>query len=103
MKPLTKTYIIKNSRPHPISRNGGVYENARQYVEQIGEYSLSIVGGCRGLYGDFRNTFEVALIDESTGKFVTGKYSSSTKSDDVLGHATIDEINDLYFNIPRKG
>jgi hypothetical protein len=53
------------------------------------------------LYGNFKNTFEVALIDDNTGEFVTGKFSSSTKSDDVLGHANIDEINDLYFNIPR--
>jgi hypothetical protein len=104
MKPLTKEHIIKNSKPHGMSLNGiGVYKDARQYTETIGEYTLSIVGGCSGLYGDFRNTFEVALIDESTGKFVTGKYSPSTKSDDVLGYATIDEINDLYFNIPRKG
>jgi hypothetical protein len=104
MKPLTKEYIIEKSKPHGMSLNGiGLYKDARQYTETIGEYTLSIVGGCSGLYGDFRNTFEVALIDESTGKFVTGKYSSSTKSDDVLGHATIDEINDLYFNIPRKG
>jgi hypothetical protein len=102
MKPLTKEYIIKNSKPHGMSLNGiSDYKNARQYTETIGEYTLSIVGGCSRLYGDFRNTFEVALIDKSTGKFVTGKYSPSTKSDDVLRYATIDEINDLYFNIPR--
>ena len=82
---------------------GGVkdYKDARQYIETIGNYTLSIVGGCKGLYGDFKNTFEVALIDETNGQFVTGKYCPGTKSDDVLGHATIEEINDLYFNIPR--
>ena len=100
MKPLTKTYIIKNSRPHPISIKGGVYENARQYVEQVGDYTLSIVGGGQGLYGNFKNSFEVALIDNTNGNFVTGKYSS--KGEDVLGWAGIDDINEIYFNIPRK-
>jgi hypothetical protein len=102
MKPLTKEYIIEKSKPHRMDLNGITdYKNARQYTEKVGRYTLSIVGGCSKLYGDFKNTFEVALIDESDSKFVTGKFSSSTKSDDVLGYATIDEINDLYFNIPR--
>jgi hypothetical protein len=103
MKPLTKEHIIQNSKPHPISL-GGIpsYRNARQYTEEIGDYTLSIVGGVEGLYGKFKNTFEVALIDNSNGEFVTGKYSNSTKSDDVMGYANIDEINDLYLNIPRK-
>jgi hypothetical protein len=101
MKPLTKEHIIKNSKPHGMALSGiGEYKNARQYVETIGDYTLSIVGGCSGLYGDFKNTFEVALIDETNGEFVTGKYSS--KGDDVLGYADIDDVNEIYFNIPRK-
>ena len=100
MKPLTKEHIIKNSRPHSISRMGGEYKNARQYVEQVGDYTLSIVGGGQGLYGNFKNTFEVALIDDTNGEFVTGKFCS--KGDDVLANAGIDDINELYFNIPRK-
>jgi len=102
MKPLTKEHIIQNSKPHGMASSGlQNYRNARQYTEKVGNYTLSIVGGCDGLYGNFKNTFEVALIDDNNGEFVTSKYSSGTKSDDVLGHATIDEINDLYFNIPR--
>lgn len=102
MKPLTKEYIIKNSKPHGMDLNGiESYKNARQYTEKVGRYTLSIVGGCSKLYGDFKNTFEVALIDEDAGKFVTGKFCPGTKSDDVLEYANIDEINDLYFNIPR--
>jgi hypothetical protein len=102
MKTLTKEHIINNSKPHGLALSGlPNYSNARQYTEKIGNYTLSIVGGCSGLYGNFKNTFEVALIDDNTGEFVTGKFSSSAKSDDVLGHANIDEINDLYFNIPR--
>ena len=102
MKPLTKEYIIHNTKPHGMDLNGiESYKNARQYTEKVGRYTLSIVGGCSKLYGDFKNTFEVALIDEDAGKFVTGKFCPGTKSDDVLGYANIDEINDLYFNIPR--
>jgi len=102
MKPLTKEHIINNSKPDGLGLAGiPNYKNARQYTEKIGNYTLSIIGGCGGLYGDFKNTFEVALIDDNNGEFVTGKYSPSTKSDNVLGYATIDEINDLYFNIPR--
>lgn len=100
MKPLTIEHIIKNSKPHPTSLMGGEYKSARQYVEQVGDYTLSIVGGGQGLYGNFKNSFEVALIDNVNGDFVTGKYSS--KGDDVLGWAGIDDINEIYFNIPRK-
>ena len=45
MKPLTIEYIIKNSKPHSMSLMGGKYKSARQYVEQVGDYTLSIVGG----------------------------------------------------------
>ena len=98
MKPLTIEHIIKNSRPHHTSmwRKG----NPKQYTQIIGDYLLSIVGGGVGLYGDFKKEFEVALIDKTTGKFVTGAYSS--RGDDVLPYASIDEINEIYFNIPRK-
>ena len=94
MKPLTIEHIQKHSTEHPMKLG------ARRYREVIGDYILSIVGGGVGLYGDFVNNFEVALIDQDTGDFVTGAYAK--RDDDVLGYATIDEINELYFNIPRK-
>lgn len=93
MKPLTVDFIIKNSRRHPMGRQG------RMFTMIIGNYALSIVGGGRGLYGDFENDFEVALIDIESGKFVTSFFAR--RGDDVLPYAKIDEINDLYFNIPR--
>jgi hypothetical protein len=98
MKPLTVEYIRKNSKPHPLAEMKG--QDARMFREHIGDYILSIVGGATGLYGDFINEFEVALIDHDTGDFVTSAYSP--RGNDVMGFATIDEINDLYFNIPRK-
>jgi hypothetical protein len=66
MKPLTKEHIIKNSKPHGMSLNGiAGYKNARQYTETIGEYTLSIVGGCSGLYGDF-----IIVTEEQLGSII---------------------------------
>lgn len=98
MKALTLDYIIKHSKPHPISRMDD-REDARMFQKKIGNYTLSIVGGSQGLYGDFKNDFEVALIDDDTNEFVTGKFCK--RGDDVLAYADIDEINEIYFNIPR--
>ena len=98
MKPLTKQYVISNSKPHSVMSD--IYPEARQYKESVGNYLLSIVGGANGLYGDFLDTFEVAVIDESDGRFVTGLFSK--RGDDVLAYASLDEINEIYFNLPRK-
>ncbi len=93
---LLTTEILKNeAKVHPL---GSGY----QYTEKIGDYTLSIVGGTSGLYGNFKTDFEVALIDNTDGRFVTGMYSKRGESDGVLAYASIDEINDLYLNIPRK-
>lgn len=93
MKPLTIDFIKRKSRLHPVGREG------RMYTMEIGNYLLSIVGGGIGLYGDFETSFEVAVIDKDSNKFVTSFFAR--RGDDVLPFATIDEINDLYFNIPR--
>ena len=93
MKPLTVEFIKDNSKPHPIGKG-------RMFTTQIGNYCLSIVGGAIGLYGDFENDFEVAIIDKESDKFVTSFFAR--RGDEVLPYATIDEINDMYYNIPRS-
>jgi hypothetical protein len=93
MKPLTVEFIKDNSKPHTIGKG-------RMFTMQIGNYCLSIVGGAMGLYGDFENDFEVAIIDKESDKFVTSFFAR--RGDDVLSYATIDEINDMYYNIPRS-
>jgi hypothetical protein len=100
MKPLTIEYIRENSKPHPSKSFD--FGEARVFHMYIGEYLLSIVGGGQGLYGDFITSFEVALIDTATKDFVTSKYTSSSISGDVLMFASIDDINEIYYNIPRK-
>ena len=58
--------IIKFSKPHP-----GSMENARQTVLTDGKILLSIVGGAKGLYGDFENDFELAIMEVGERNFVT--------------------------------
>lgn len=95
MRLLTLDILKTEAKIHPLG-------TGYQYIEEIGDYTLSIVGGTSGLYGDFKSDFEVALIDNTDGRFVTGMYSKRGETEGVMGYATIDEINDLYLNIPRK-
>lgn len=94
MRLLTKDILKNEAKPHPL---GSGYH----FTERIGDYTFSIVGGVHGFYGDFSTDFEVALIDNTDGRFVTGLYGRRGESDGVMGYATIDEINELYLNIPR--
>lgn len=94
MRLLTKEILKNEAKPHTL---GSGYH----FTEKIGDYTLSIVGGVPGLYGDFVTDFEVALIEDTTGRFVTGLYARRGESAGVMAYATIDEINELYLNIPR--
>ena len=60
-------------------------------------YKISVVGGGRGLYGDGKNTFEVAVFDRM------GEMIMLSENDQVLGWMTIDEVNKIiqkYDNEP---
>lgn len=59
----------------------------------FGRYSVSIVGGKQGLYGDFIETFEVAIIDNTDKKFVTKLFCGGTS--DVLGYLSVDEVENI--------
>lgn len=48
--------IIENSEPHQ-------FKTGRQNLFRVGDYYFSVIGGGWGLYGDFENTFEVAILD----------------------------------------
>jgi hypothetical protein len=95
MRLLTHEILIAEAKIHSS------YFGGFQFTEKIGDYTLSIVGGNSGLYGDFINDYEVALIDNTDGRFVTGLYGPRGESDGVMAYANIEEINELYFNIPR--
>lgn len=74
---ITVQDIIKWSKPHPVgegSRRTRIMNNAIEF---------SIVGGGRGLYGDFEKTFEVAIFDVESGDFMT-RFFYPDGSDDVI-------------------
>jgi hypothetical protein len=60
--------VLDRAKPHGISNDG------KQTIFETPDYKVSIVGGRAGLYGDFINTFEVAIIRKSDGEFVSGEF-----------------------------
>jgi hypothetical protein len=76
---ITIKDIINLSKPHPVVGGGRALRIGNDNVE------FSIVGGARGLYGDFINDFEVAILDKENGEFVT-KFFYPEASDDVIGY-----------------
>lgn len=61
---ITFEDILKKSQPHSIGEGKMVRYETPHII-------ISIVGGRQGLYGDFNETFEVALIDKKSGDFIS--------------------------------
>jgi len=80
---LTIEDIISMAKPHNLGGKRTTIENKR--------FILSIVGGGRGLYGDFENNFEVAIIDKKTGDFATTLFEPDA-TDDVMGYVEADVV-----------
>ena len=94
---ITIKEIISNSKPHPNGMFG-----ARQTVMTDDRVILSIVGGAQGLYGDFIEEFEIAIIDAETRNFVT-KYYVPESSDDVLAYVNSDKVEEIANSIFKNG
>ena len=77
--------IIEWAKTQPIS--GG-----KQTRIQSRNYTISIVGGRQGLYGDFENDFEVAVMD-SKKNFVTKYFKNN--GEEVLAYATASEVEEI--------
>lgn len=58
----------------------------------FGKFVVSIVGGKKGLYGDFVDTFEVAIIDNQSHNFVTKLFCGGG---DVMGWQTIEQVESI--------
>jgi hypothetical protein len=84
---ITIDYIKKNALPHDIS--GG-----KRMILYNEKYVLSIVGGTKGLYGDFENDFEVAIIDPLNKEFIT-KLFFPENGDDVVGYLSCEELEKI--------
>jgi hypothetical protein len=81
--PYTWKDIFKGSKEH-LTGEG------RQRIIFIGKLTVSIVGGRPGLYGNFFDTFEVAILD-TMRDFVTKEVLPEYK-DDVIPYATTEEV-----------
>ena len=92
---ITVENIIEWSKPHPL--DGG--KMTRLYNDEI---EFSIVGGRSGLYGDFENDFEVAIIDRKSGDFIT-KFFYPEGSDDVIGYMKLEDVEKLVNQVLGKG
>ena len=92
---ITVENIIEWSKPHPL--DGG--KMTRLYNEEI---EFSIVGGRSGLYGDFQEDFEVAILDRKTGDFRT-RFFKPELSDDVIGYMPKDDMIQMVNQILKTG
>jgi hypothetical protein len=91
---ITIKDIIDGSKPHPL--DGG--KMTRLYNDEI---EFSIVGGRSGLYGDFENDFEVAILDRKTGDFRT-RFFKPELSDDVVGYMPKNDVVEFVNQILGK-
>lgn len=85
---ITVNQIIEWSKPHPVGDGGKRTRIATDAIE------FSIVGGARGLYGDFEDTFEVAIFDVQSGDFMT-RFFHPEGGDDVIPYMSGEELEEL--------
>jgi hypothetical protein len=73
-------------------------DGGKQTIIESDDFIISIVGGREGLYGDFVDDFEIAIIDKETREFITKEFYPELP-DDVMGWKSGEEteriINDL--------
>lgn len=79
-----KTFEDLEFKPHPNGMGGKLAQ-----MELGNGYKISVVGGGKGLYGNGKTTFEVAIFDRM------GEMIKLGEDDQVLGWQTIDEINEI--------
>jgi hypothetical protein len=65
------------------------------------EIEFSIVGGDRGLYGDFEKTFEVAIFDRKSNDFVT-RFFYPEATDDVIPYMDGDKVEELVNSVIKR-
>jgi hypothetical protein len=96
---ITIEEIIKWSKPHPLTK----YVSDEGRISRFGDgrIEFSIVGGARGLYGNFTTTFEVAIIDLTTKNFVTNFFYPDAGSD-VLGYMSTKEVEELVNSVIKR-
>ena len=76
------------SKPHSIGLGARRTRIANNAIE------FSIVGGGTGLYGDFENTFELAIFDVESGDFMT-RFFYPEVGDDVIPYMSGEDLEKL--------
>jgi hypothetical protein len=84
---ITIEQIIEMAKPHSIVGGKRTIIEGKRFI-------LSIVGGRAGLYGDFIDNFEVAIIDKNTKEFVT-KLFEPQATDDIMGYVNSDKVVEM--------
>lgn len=92
---ITATDIQNWSKPHQMTLGG------KQTRLSNNKITISIVGGRTGLYGDFVNDFEVAIIDEETKEFVT-RYFVPDLNDDVMAYVPSENLEQLVNKLMKE-
>lgn len=95
---ITVQNIIDWSKPHPGAHDDGG-KMTRIYNDEI---EASIVGGSRGLYGDFEEDFELAVFDRKTNDFIT-RFFFPEKKDDVVGYLEGEKLVEFLNSVFSKG
>jgi hypothetical protein len=75
--------------PHPNGLGG-----VQCKIKTDNGYTISIVGGGIGLYGDGVNTFEVAAWEGDNGEWI-----KLSPYNDVLAHQSIDRVHEVINDI----
>ena len=86
---ITIDDIKKWAKPHPNKMKEGKMTRLEN-----DELIISIVGGDMGLYGDFVDSFELAIIDKKGGEFIT-KFFLPDLNDDVAAYLSSEEVEDV--------
>jgi hypothetical protein len=91
---ITVQDIIDWASPHGLGRG-------LKHLRIGNEHLLfSIVGGGKGLYGDFVNTFEVAVINLDTDDYMTSFFFDTDC--DVVGHVSGKELEGVINSVNGK-
>jgi len=92
---ITIKDIKENAKNHPLG-SGKIVRYGNDFL------LFSVVGGADSLYGDFEETFEVAIFDKKTNEFVTN-YLLSDSNNGVVGWMSGDELVRISNEFLEKG
>lgn len=81
--------IIDWSKPHKNNLEG-----AKHTILETKDLTISIVGGSKGLYGDFVEDFEIAIWENKNQEFRT-KFFFPDSGDDVLPYQSKEQLEEV--------